>query len=64
MKRPHCGELIPDNAKVCGNCGQVLKLHALPQIPKPGNPVKKKWLPTWFKWMIGIGILFVFIVLF
>ena len=64
MKCPHCGEQIPATAKVCGNCGQALKPSAQRPTPQPGDPVKKKHLPTWLKWAIGVGIVFVFITIF
>lgn len=63
MNCPNCGKQIPDTAQFCGYCGLVINQVQKRTIKKLEIPTRKKGLPTWLKWVIGISSVFLVIFL-
>jgi len=40
---PNCGEGVPDNARICGNCGQRLSLAGASSVPPPKQGTGSGW---------------------
>ena len=51
MKCTNCGNEVPNTAKVCGHCGQRLKLGAPPLVAR--STAVKQALPGWAWGLIG-----------
>jgi len=58
MKCTNCGEQVPDTAKVCGYCGHVLKKDQGHSIDSGDRSTTNKRTPTWLKWVIAVGAVF------